>query len=42
LRAGEGELATSTRHVSEIDEQEPKVEPHRLSVRKTARERAEP
>src|SRR2546429_8883495 len=42
LSAGEGELATSTRHVPEIDEQEAKVEPHRLSMRKTPGERAEP
>jgi hypothetical protein len=36
LRAGEGKLATGTSNVPEVDEQEPKVEPYRLSVRKAA------
>jgi len=37
----EGELATSTSQVPEVDQQEPEVEPHRLGMRKTAGERAE-
>ena len=41
MRAGEGELATSTSQVPEVDQQEPEVEPHRLGMRKTAGERAE-
>ena len=36
MRTGEGKFATGTSNVSEIDEQEPKVEPYRLSVRKAA------
>jgi hypothetical protein len=36
LRAGDGKLATGTSNVSEIDEQEPEMETHRLSVRKAA------
>src|SRR5436189_735625 len=41
LRAGQGQLATSTRHVSEVDQQEPQVEPHGLRMGETAPERAE-
>ena len=36
MRAGDGKLATGTGNVSEIDEQEPEMKPHRLSVRKAA------
>src|SRR4051812_42379124 len=42
LRTGEGQLATRTRQVSEVDEQETEVEAHRLGVRKAAGEGAEP
>src|SRR5438132_2183315 len=42
VRPGEGQLTPSTRHVSEVDQQEPEVKAHRLGLRKAASQRAQP
>ena len=41
MRAGEGQFTTGMRHVAEVDEQQPEMEPHRLCMGKTACKRAE-